>query len=50
MIDKTIIIFGFQGMLGRYMYKYLSEQQDSKVIGYGREELDIFDSFTHGHL
>lgn len=45
-----IIIFGWKGMLGRYMYKYLSEQQEIKVIGYGREELDIFDSFTHGHL
>ena len=44
-----IVIFGSKGMLGSYIYRYLTyKSYDVKCVN--RENLDIYDSFTENNL
>ena len=44
-----IVVFGSNGMLGRYMCSYL-HQEGVNVTGYARSDLDIFTEFETGSL
>ena len=43
-----ILIFGINGMLGNYIYKYLSAFFNVK--GTAREEFDVYELFTNQNL
>ena len=38
---KTVIIFGSNGMLGRYINKYLAEKTSLQIIPLTREDFNI---------
>ena len=36
-----IVVLGYTGMLGRYVYTYLKNRTDHNVVGIGRKHLDV---------